>query len=98
MLEHRGVQALSGRWRWAPQFGLDSTPYERACGVGGQCTLHRSWLSRWVRGVTVGTLWLGEPIANRVEDRAALAAAAKVTPLGTGLRVAVESATQLDAV
>ncbi len=51
-----------------------------------------------MRGVTVGTLWLGEPIANRVEDRAALAAAAKVTPLGTGLRVAVESATQLDAV
>jgi hypothetical protein len=98
MTRHQGVQALSGRWAWAPSSSLDMTPYETACGVGGQCTLRRSWVSRFARGVTTGTLWLGAPLAARVPDVARLRSAAQVTSLGEGLRITVENDAALDDV
>ncbi len=66
MTSHRGAQAMVGRWDWSPALGVDSTPYEIACGIHGQCTLRRSWLQRWLRGVAPGTLWLGEALRSHV--------------------------------
>lgn len=89
MTTRRGVQALCGRWTWRPSTHLDLSPYESACGVGGSCTLRRSWLTRFLRGVGVGDLWLGAALTARIPDRAALEAAATVTKVGEGLRVEI---------
>ena len=35
-------QAVIGRWNWTSSH-LDSTPYELACGVHGQCTTAAFW-------------------------------------------------------
>jgi hypothetical protein len=58
------IQALLVRW--GQHVGLESTPYELACGVHGQCTLERAWVERFVRGVGPGTVWLGPALGARV--------------------------------
>jgi hypothetical protein len=65
MTEHRGVQAMVVRWGKRPPVTLDTTPYEIACGVHGQCTLYESWQTRWLRSVGVGTLFLGDELRAR---------------------------------
>jgi hypothetical protein len=82
-----GAQALLTRWRDVPM--VDSTPYELACGVHGQCTLEAGWVDRWLRAVAEGMLWMGPTLVARV-DRPALAAAAQVRELGTSLAVEVQ--------
>ncbi len=98
MQSHRAVQALVGRWEWATSSSLDMTPYETACGMGGQCTLRNSWLTRFVRAVCVGTLWMGRSLSERMGDVAALRTAARVTALGDGLRVSIDDEGSLDGV
>ena len=96
MTEHAGIQALVGCWGWAPAT-LDSTPYEEVCGIHGG-TLTRAWLTRFVRAIAPGKLWLGEELAARV-DRAALEAVAQVAECGPGLRVGVaDDAAKLRAI
>ncbi|HEY3357475.1 MAG TPA: hypothetical protein VGQ83_29765 [Polyangia bacterium] len=97
MARGAGVQALVTRWDWAPGASLDGTPYEWACGVHGQCTLRRDWLTRYVRGVGVGTLWLGPALVARLAGLEPLRAAAPVMPHAGGVRVEVTRAT-IDAV
>jgi hypothetical protein len=86
MSEHSGIQALVGCWGWVPT-SLDSTPYESVCDIHGE-TLTRSWLTRFVRAVAPGKIWLGKELVARV-DRAALEAVAEVGECGSGLRVRV---------
>lgn len=58
-------QALVVAWR---DTGLpDATPYERACGILGQCTLRPAWVDRWLRGVGRGTVWLGPSLAAHLD-------------------------------
>ena len=54
--------------RWETPGSTDTTPYELACGVHGQCTLMVSWLQRWVRGVGLGTLWLGPELVGHLPE------------------------------
>jgi hypothetical protein len=42
------------------------------CNVHGQCTLQHRWLTRFLRGVTSDSTWLGPELVSRI-DRAALA-------------------------
>jgi hypothetical protein len=79
------LQAMVGRWDWAPELTVDITPYEAVCGVRGRCTTTRSWAERYARGVT-RTMWLGPKLLARL-DRAALSSVAEVTELGALWRV-----------
>lgn len=74
--------------RWGAPTSLESTPYELAVGIHGQCTLERSWVGRWLRGVGVGRLWLGPELQQHVA-RPALEAAAQTVQLGEVLAVEV---------
>lgn len=87
MTTARGIQAIVGRWSWAPSHP-DRTPYEEASGVHGG-TLERTWLVRYVRGVAPGHLWLGRELAARI-DRDRVAAVAEVAACGEGIRVRVD--------
>ncbi len=100
MTEHGGVQALSARWSWRPSSSLDMTPYEVACGVGGQCTLRRSWQSAFVRGVAVGSLWLGDALTKAVADTVVLRQRTDVVVESKthGLKISVAQESGLDAV
>jgi len=92
------VQAFVARWKGdgAAHCSVDSTPYERACGSPGMCTLQRSWATRFLRAVSADGLWLGPPLLARV-DRAALDGVAACTPVGDALRVVLRAGTPLDA-
>ncbi len=94
VLDAKGMQGLVGCWDWQPST-LDSTPYEIASGVHGQCTLLRSWLTRFLRGVTRDSIWLGPDLLGRVE-RHALEKVAHVTPHGAGIRLRLREGSSLD--
>jgi hypothetical protein len=81
------LQALLARWNWSSYYshGAQSTPYELACGVHGQCTTGQSWCARYLRGVT-NMLWLESVLGQRL-DIAALDAVATLTPIGDGWRL-----------
>jgi hypothetical protein len=81
----QGVQALMGRWEWQP-YTLDSTPYEIACGVHGQCTLMRSWLTKYLRGVTDDWLWIGRSVLDHL-DQAAIGKMAVTVSVADGIRL-----------
>lgn len=85
MLRGRGVQAVLGRW--IDGGGIQRTTYERICGIQGPHTLRRSWLTRYLRGVDHGPLWLGPDLVERVGDLTPLFATATVTVLGEGLKI-----------
>src|SRR5262249_5102548 len=82
MVRADGVQAAVGRADWAPGMTLDMTAYETACGVRGQCTLARSWGTRFLRYVTDDALWLGPDLVARIGDVEALRALAEIVPVG----------------
>jgi hypothetical protein len=98
MVSHSGMQAVLGRTTAMHVVGLDSTEYERACGIHGQCTVLRSWLTRFVRIVPVGTLWLGEPLATAIPDMKTLEASARVESLGRVLKITIENEAALERV
>jgi len=83
MVRGRGVQALLARW--GSGGNLQRTTYERICGIQGPHTLSRSWLTRYLRGVDHGPLWLGPDLTARLGDLDALRAVADVLPLGDGI-------------
>lgn len=62
------IQALVTRWGAPPT--VDTTPYELAVGVHGQCTLERQWVERWLRAVGTGNLWLGPALRQRLGPEA----------------------------
>ena len=81
----KGTQAIVARAGRMFSSTLDLTAYETACGIGGQCTLRKSWQTRWVRTIAPGTLWVGPALAGRVE-----VGAAAWSPIGEGHRAVVE--------
>ncbi len=87
------MQGILARWNWAPT-DVDSTPYERACGVAGQVTMGHSWCARFLRGVT-DRMWLGPALLERV-DVEALAAAAVVAPLGRAIRLTLKTGSTMN--
>ncbi|HET7542364.1 MAG TPA: hypothetical protein VFK05_20990 [Polyangiaceae bacterium] len=91
MLHHSGVQAQVGRVTTVYGWSLDLSEYEAACGIHGTCTLRRSWLSRFLRDVPLGTLWLGESLTGLIPDVSALEAVAQVEPFGRVLKVTIAS-------
>ncbi len=95
MTEAHGLQALVGRWGWVPTTNLETTPYEEACGIHGG-TLTKAWLTRFVRGVAPGSLWLGSELVSRV-DRAAVAAL-QATKVGDGDAVRISIADEVVAI
>jgi len=82
LCEAGAAQAMMGRWRWSPAGGTELTPYERACGINGQCATTRGWSRRFLRGLTP-TLWLGPELLERV----APSPHAERTPCGRGARL-----------
>jgi hypothetical protein len=78
--------------RWETAGSADSTPYELACGVHGQCTLSKAWLKRWLRGLGKGTLWLGPALLDHLE---ALPAGTQQGPM---LRVTVHDVQSVERV
>jgi hypothetical protein len=98
MFQHAGIQALCGRATTDLVSHLDQTEYERNCDIHGPATLRRSWLSRFVRGVEVGCLWLGRQLVARVPDLEALHHAARVRAVAESLEVRIENEAALDAV
>ncbi len=97
MKKTSGLQALRGRWG-SISFGapVGGTDYERACGVGGICTLTRSWAARFLHGVTDDTLWIGAELIERLGDLTALRAVAEVTSLGTVVRARLRDPGKID--
>ena len=97
MTRASGIQALVTRWKGGQiHASLDMTPYETACGVGGQCTLMRSWQTRWLRAVGTEVTWLGPQLAARVASSPALAAAAEMTNVGNSLRLTLRRPEDID--
>jgi hypothetical protein len=91
-----GVQAIVARWGWAPS-SLDTTAYELATDVHGQCTLRRSWATRFLRGVATGTMWLGKDLAAHVRDLDALRSCATVdTSIADVVKVTIAREEDLD--
>lgn len=97
MKKTSGLQALRGRWS-SISFGFpgEGNDYEGACGVGGSCTLSRSWAARFLRGVTDDTLWLGAELQERLGDLTALRAVAEVTSLGAVMRARLRDPGKID--
>jgi hypothetical protein len=89
MVRHSGVQALVGRTTDMFRSCIDISEYETACGIHGICTLRRSWLSNFLRGVHLGSLWLGESLARLIPDMIALESAARVEPFGRSVKVTI---------
>jgi hypothetical protein len=94
----RCVQAFVARWKGdgAGHCSLDSTPYERACGSPGMCTLQQSWATRFLRAVSGDAVWIGPGLLARV-DRTALDGVASCTPVGDALRIVLREGATLDA-
>jgi hypothetical protein len=94
VFEHgQGIQGLIGQWGRRPQ--PDSTPYETMCKVHGQCTLQHSWLTRFMRGVTRDTTWLGHELLSRI-DRRALERVAALEETKGGVRFQLRPEASLD--
>ncbi|MCL4396173.1 MAG: hypothetical protein M1482_15455 [Chloroflexi bacterium] len=89
------VQAMIGRWDWGPYPGLNMTPYEVACGVGGQCTTARFWCRRFLRGVTE-KVWLGPDLVAQLGGTDQLVPIAHVTPVGNGVRIFLDASATID--
>lgn len=95
MERHSGVQAMLGRTTVMHVGYLDLTEYESACGFYGACVLRRSWLTRFLRTVVVGKLWLGESLTRLVPDTKKLAAAARVEVFARMIKITVASRDEL---
>jgi hypothetical protein len=95
MITARGMQAFMGRWAWRGLPLLDMTPYEIACGLGGQCTTARFWCQTYLRGVTE-QMWLGPDLLARLGGIDMLATVAEVTPIGGGIHVELKGEAKLD--
>lgn len=89
----QGIQGLTGQWGTRPR--AESTLYETLCNVHGQCTLQHSWLTRFLRGATSSSTWLGPELVSRV-DRAALARVATVDDTSYGVRFQLRPDRTLD--
>ncbi len=95
LMEHAGgVQAFVARWAWSPLLSVDSTPYELACGVHGQCTGGRTWATRYVRAVTE-QMWLGPELRGHIDEQR-LAEVTCVEELGQALRVEIGPEASVD--
>lgn len=92
MTRSQGLQGLIGEWQSSPS--IESTAYERVCGIHGKVTSRRSWLTRFLRGVTDDWIWLGEDLLCHL-DQNGLAAVAEVVKVGTGIRVRLRSGSSL---
>jgi hypothetical protein len=91
------AQAFLARWRPSgPSYLLDTTPYESACGVHGQCTLRHSWATRFLRGVSADGIWLGPDLLARI-DRKALEPVTNAEKIGATLRLVLREGSTLDA-
>ena len=95
MEKHSGVQATLGRTTAMHVGQLDLTEYESACGFYGACVLRRSWLTRFLRGVLIGKLWLGESLTRLIPDTKALRAAAHLEEFARMLKVTVADGDEL---
>jgi hypothetical protein len=95
MHQAEGLQALVARWNWTNFQSLQSTPYELACGVHGQCTTSRDWCSQWLRGVSE-RMWLGPDLLAHLSDIAALGNIAECAPVGPGIRAMLKPGETLD--
>jgi hypothetical protein len=84
---------LIGYWGRLPR--PESTLYETMCNVHGQCTLQHSWLTRFLRGVTRDSTWLGPELVSRI-DRAALASVATLEDSKDGVRFQLRPEATLD--
>ena len=93
VLRAKCVQAFVARWGSAGT--LDHTLYEGVCGVGGQCTVRRSWQTRFLRAVSADGVWLGPPLLERI-DRAELDRIALSEPVAGTIRVMPREVTSLD--
>jgi hypothetical protein len=89
----QGIQGLIGQWGRQPR--PDSTLYESVCKVHGQCTLQHSWLTRFMRGVTSDTAWLGPELLARI-DRRALDRVAALEETKGGVRFRLRPEATLD--
>lgn len=90
------LQAMCGRWDWHHP-DIHATPYEQACGIEAVPT-SIEWLSRYVRGVTDDSMWLGPELLARLKDRTALHNACEVEIIGDGMRLGVRAGVELRAV
>ena len=81
--------------RWGSAGSLDTTPYERVCGVSGQCTLRRTWQTRFLRAVSAEGLWLGSKLLQRI-DRTALDVVALTDRVGDTLRILLREGSTID--
>jgi len=59
----------------------ETTPYEFASGVQGQCTMTAWWCERFVRAIG-RPMWLGPQLVARIASREALGVEAEVEELG----------------
>lgn len=95
MRQASGLQAMVGRWAWWDALYLDSTPYESACSLGGQCTTALFWCKKYLRGVTE-RIWLGPDLLTRMGGTDTLETVAVVTRVGDGVRVELKEDATLD--
>ncbi len=58
--------------------------------------MSRSWVARFLRGVTDDTLWLGAELIERLGDLTALRAVAEVTSLGAVVRARLRDPGKID--
>lgn len=73
----------------------ETTPYEFASGVQGQCTMTAWWCERFVRAIG-SRLWIGPQLLARIPSREALQATAEVTEAGNCLRVTPHDSAQTE--
>ena len=89
------LQAIVGRWEWHDTMDVNMTPYEIACGIGGQCTTARFWCMRFLRGVTE-QLWLGPNLLTQLGGTKRLSSIATVTPCGDGVHITLNEESTLN--
>ncbi len=95
MVRASGHQAFIARWNWATQAAVDSTPYETACGLGGQCTTLHDWCTRFLRAVS-NELWLGPSLLERLGDRHGIETVAELRQIGNGLHLSLKQDADLN--
>jgi hypothetical protein len=89
------LQAVLARWNCGDLSMVQSTAYEFACGVSGQCTTTEAWCTKYLRGVG-DHLWLGHELIARLRDLEYLHHAAEVEPVGGGMRIVRRPEASLD--
>jgi hypothetical protein len=89
------LQAFVARWNCGDLSMVQSTAYEFACGVAGQCTTTEAWCNKYLRGVG-DRIWLGQELVARLDNPERLRAAAEAVPLGQGLKIGRLPAATLD--